>query len=184
LAFVFVIPAVIVIPAQAGTQCHMGPRWRGDDGGNDAYFSERPASSRARLAPSRAMSEHSPVYAVGSNSASIARASKCAVTRGSAANRSPNRRLRRIVDHIVRVLPPDRRAEVQHDSLRHDQATAEIQIGPHARRIEPQPTHDLPQPAQHVAGGDAGTRLGAVHHQAGGAIGFMFGLHRFQRQRH
>ena len=67
-------------------------------------------------------------------------ASRCAVTRRSAASRSANDlfstngRLRRVVDDIVRVLAADRLAEVEHHRLGHDEPAAEIEIGAHPRR--------------------------------------------------
>ena len=92
--------------------------------------------------------------------------------------------LRGVIHRVMRVLPADGGAEVEHHRLGHDQAAAEIEVGAHPRRVEAQAAHDLRQPAEHVAGGDAGARFGGVHHQAGGAVGLVFGGHRFQRQRH
>ena len=82
------------------------------------------------------------------------------------------------------MLAPQRGSEVQHHSLRHDQPATEVQIGPHPRGIETQAPHDLAQARQNIPRRDAGPRLGAVEHQAGGAVGLVLRRHGFQGQGH
>ena len=94
------------------------------------------------------------------------------------------RGLRRVVHDVVRVLAADGLAEVQHDRLGHDQPAAEIEVLPHTLGVEAQPAQHLDEPAEHVAGRDAGARLGGIHHDAGGAVGLVLGLHRLQRDGH
>ena len=94
------------------------------------------------------------------------------------------RRLRGVVHHVVRVLAADRGAELEHHRLGHDQPAAQLEVLPHALPGRPEAAHDLAEPRQHVAGGDAGALLGGVHHQAGRAVGLVLGQHRLERQRH
>src|SRR5262245_46325928 len=56
-------------------------------------------------------------------------------------------RLCGVVDDIVSVLAAKHGAQFQHDGLRHDQSTAQIQVTPHALWIKAQPAHDFAEPA-------------------------------------
>src|SRR5262252_5550777 len=55
-------------------------------------------------------------------------------------------RLGGVIDDVVSVLATEDRAQFQHDGLRHDQTAAQIQVAPHAYRIELQPAHDFAEP--------------------------------------
>ena len=118
------------------------------------------AAARARPAPSYAISAHNRYKPSGRAALDLRRSQMrrdTTIRRQQRAKRLTlqERILRRVVHRVMRMLPPDRGAKVQHDRLGHDQPAAQIQVGPHPRRVQPQAEHDLVQPAEHVAGRDA-----------------------------
>jgi hypothetical protein len=51
-------------------------------------------------------------------------------------------RLGCVVNDVVRILAAERRAELEHDRLGHDQAAAKVEVGAHPFRIELEPAYD------------------------------------------